>query len=509
MSEEKVDNTTKTPAAEKTPAHIPPKGVHHEFELKSSVRNLKYAVDADWMVLRKDEEPTAEMFFTAYIEKDADRSKRPITFVFNGGPGAASAYLHVGALGPKRVHIEDNGSLPAPPVHLVDNKDSWLEFTDLVFIDPIGTGFSRVIKKKDATSGKGETPPKSDHDPKEYFAVNRDLDSLGEFIQRCMTRYGRWASPVFIAGESYGGFRVAKLARRLQEKFGVGLSGSILISPALEIALLSGSDYDIHMWVDVFPSFVASAWTHKLGRFAQGKHTLEQALEMGERFATGPLAKWLLSGSAVSDSEVEQLCAEHAELSGLDPAYIKLKSGRIAHMDYVRQVLRKERKICGLYDSSVTLTDPFPDRDTHQGPEPTLTAIDRVFNSGVNSLLRDWLKVETDREYKLLSIEVNSSWKIDETRHAFDGPIGATDDLRYGMALNPHMKVFLTHGYFDLITPYFASKRIGNLLKLTDAQKTQLHMEHYAGGHMFYSWKESREKFVSSIRHFVASALKA
>lgn len=482
------------------PEYTAPKGAQRSFKWGGK----DYTVESDWIVLRKNEEPVAEMFFTAYLRKGAAAGSRPITFVFNGGPGAASAYLHVGALGPRRIHFEDDGGVPPPPVQLVDNDDSWLAFTDLVFVDPVGTGFSRTIKKP---ADKDAKDPKSTEENKDFYQITRDLESLGEFMQRCLSRFERWSSPAFIAGESYGGYRVAKLARKLQENYGIGLNGAILISPALEISLLFGSDYDLHHWVDVFPSFVASAWHHKKGIFAKKSMELSAALTLAESFATNELAKFYVGAGFMADKEKESVFKRYAELSGLDLDYVRRKDGRVSHVDYVRNLLKAEREVCGLYDASITAVDPYPDRDAYQGPEPTLFSIDRVFTSGVNSLLREWVGVKSERDYKLLNLEVNSAWQGDNKKDAFEPPNGATDDLRYGMSLNPHMKVFVTHGYFDLITPYFASNRLISLMKLTPEQRARLTVEHHAGGHMFYSWKKSRRDFTKSIAAFVKSAL--
>ncbi len=212
------------------------------------------------MVLRKKEKPSAEVFSVSYVA--ADRDDRPVTFVFNGGPGASSAYLHMGTVGPKRVAFPPDGTIPTLPVQLIDNDASWLGFTDLVFIDPVGTGFSRIIESKDT----GDDKKKDAADPKEYFGVKRDLEAMGEFMSRWLSTHKRWGSPVFIAGESYGGFRVAKLARMLQEGPGIGLNGAILISPALEFATLTATDYDVLPWIDWVPTMAAAAHHHGKSR---------------------------------------------------------------------------------------------------------------------------------------------------------------------------------------------------------------------------------------------------
>jgi carboxypeptidase C (cathepsin A) len=220
-----------------SPPTRPPSQTEQTLSLPD--QSIRYTATAAWQTLFEREKPVAEMFHVAYIAEAEHPSPRPITFVFNGGPGAASAYLHMGALGPRRIHFDSNGTLPKPPVRLVDNAESWLRFTDLVFIDPIGTGFSRSLPPdKDTADKSGEKTSTEDADKlkeTEFWEVERDLKALGEFIQRFLSHQNRWLSPIFIAGESYGGFRVARLARKLQQEFGVGLSGAILISPAIII----------------------------------------------------------------------------------------------------------------------------------------------------------------------------------------------------------------------------------------------------------------------------------
>jgi carboxypeptidase C (cathepsin A) len=241
---------------------------HHTVELNG--QEFRYRATAEWTTLRKIHKPVAEVFHTSYLAEGDDHASRPLTFVFNGGPGAASAFLHMGALGPQRVAFGESGSAPPMPVEVVDNLETWLAFTDLVFIDPIGTGFSRAIKEDTAGATPAAARDQSDG-PNEnpyFWEIDRDLDSLGELICRILSQLHRWTSPLFIAGESYGGFRVAKMARRLQETHGVGLCGALLISPAIEFEGLFGTDYNLTHWVEVFPSLVATAHHHKLRAIA-------------------------------------------------------------------------------------------------------------------------------------------------------------------------------------------------------------------------------------------------
>jgi carboxypeptidase C (cathepsin A) len=491
----------------KKPDHEPPAGAETTGSWGRGRKAIEYTATAKWTVLRKKEKPAAEIFSVSYIAEGDDRS-RPLTFVFNGGPGAASAYLHMGAVGPQRVEFPPDGTLPTVPARLVENESSWLAFSDLVFVDPVGTGFSRVIepeKKGDGKDGAGK-PDDAGPDPKEYFGYKRDLESLCEFMGRWLSDNGRWGSPVFIAGESYGGYRVGRLVRQLQESAGVGLNGAILISPALEITSLVPTDYDTLGWVDRVPTMTAAALHHGRSRAFRKGSSLEKALRAAEEFATGDFTIFLTRGAALPAKERTRILSRLADLIGLPLDVVTRAEGRITIQRFVRELLRDERKVVGLYDTTITATDPFPDRDEFGWPDPTLSGISPAYTSAVNRVLRSEIGVVTDREYALLSYEVFTSWKNDAESHAFAPPPGATDDFRYGMALNPHMHAFITHGQYDLVTPYFTSDRLRNLMKLDPQMADRLTVEHYGGGHMFYAWETSRHAFTAAIAAFVANA---
>jgi carboxypeptidase C (cathepsin A) len=489
--------------------HEPPPGNESEGRWPGPSGPVGYRASARWLVLRRKEKPAAEMFSVSYLATGAG-SERPVTFLFNGGPGASSAFLHLGAVGPRRVSFPADGSLPPMPPRLVDNEASWLAFSDLVFVDPIGTGFSRVVERppgNDKTTEKGDQP--KPEDPKEYFGQKRDLESLCEFVGRWLSHHDRWGSPVFVAGESYGGYRVGRLVRMLQEDAGVGLNGAVLISPALEFAGLFGTDYDMGAWVDRVPTMAAAAFHHRRSRaVADGGGELEAVLADAEEFASGDYARFLARGAAMAPAERDAILTRLAGLTGL-PAEIVLRSeGRVPIDVFARELLRDERKVIGLYDSTITAPDPFPDRPPGAGPDPTLSGITPAYTMGVNRLLRGELGVDTDREYTLLSNEVNVAWKNDADHHAFDAGIpGATDDFRYGLALNPHLRAFITHGRHDLVTPYFASDRLRNLMRLDPGVAERLTVRHFHGGHMFYAWEASRQAFTTAIAEFVAASL--
>ncbi|MFO7858200.1 MAG: hypothetical protein R6V11_04680, partial [Ectothiorhodospiraceae bacterium] len=290
-------STSAKPAASQ---HSPPTGAttDHRY-LTTGGEDFAYQATADWLVLRdKEDKPAAEIFYVAYTRKDIEAGQRPVTFVLNGGPGAAAVYLHLGAMGPYRAVFDTEGRPPAPPAQLETNPDSWLPFTDLVFIDPVGTGWSRSVDDQDKTS---DQQGKTSGDSNEFYEVGRDLDAVCEFVTRWLSRFGRWRSPVYFAGESYGGFRVAKIARRLQETYGVGLNGIFLVSPVFEFKELMPTDYDALGYVDRLPSMAAAAHHHGRNREPQGDKYLADVLREAESFAMNDYTLLLVQGRGLGE----------------------------------------------------------------------------------------------------------------------------------------------------------------------------------------------------------------
>ena len=475
-------------------------GITVEGRLDSAAGSHPYRVTADWLdLIDEDREPTASMFYTAYDLGDEVDPQRPLTFLFNGGPGAASAFLHLGAAGPMRVRFEDDGTVPAGPVRLVSNAESWLPATDLVCIDPVGAGFSRALPAKKGKDEKAPVEPGAESRTKKageaFWEVGKDLESLAAFISRYLSQTGRWLSPIYLAGESYGGYRAARLAKLLQVSHGIGLAGVVLLSPAIEFDGLMGNDYDLTHWVETFPPMAAAAHCH--GRAGSG-FSLEQHLEAAEAFAEGDLLQLLVRGEALEEGERARIIETMASLIGLPAKTIAAKAGRVEREAFCRALLADQQRYLGLHDASVTGVDPFPDRETHGGPDPVLEGQSPLFTMGINAYLRTRLGVKTDLQYDLLSWVANLSWKNSEP-HAFDMQLAAMDDLRYGMALNPSMKVLLCYGYYDLVTPYYEARRLTRLMKLTDEQKTKLETRYFVGGHMFYARQESRAKLAEEI----------
>ena len=485
--------------------HRPPEGASRRFIWTGDGgQATEIEATADWILLRKKERPAAEVFYTWYRPADGGGGEigaetarpRPVSFVFNGGPGASSAFLHVGGLGPRRALFRPDGSLEPPPVRVVNNPESLIAFTDLVFVDPVGTGFSRIVEPQEKKSDDKEKPdPAKTVEEKEFYALNRDLESLGEFVERFLSKYRLWDAPVAVIGESYGGFRTAKLARRLQETHGVGLCTVIAISPALEWSLLSGNDYDVLNAMDCFCTMALAATWHGRSRVYPAGTPVEDQRPGIEAFATRDLAHALLVGTAYDPGEERRVFSRAADFLGLSEDLVHLAHGRVPLSRFARELLKSERRILGYYDATITGVDPFPDRAAHEAPDPTFASIDRVFASGINHVLRAEIGVSSERRYDLLNLGVFENWKSDEKRHAFEGPSGATDDLRYAMSMNPDMNVVIAHGYYDMVTPYFSSERLISQMKLLPPQREKLFIRHFGGGHMFYTWDLSRRAF--------------
>ena len=449
-------------------------------------------VVTDWLVLKKKESVQADLFYTYYRMPGRNR---PLTFLFNGGPGASSIYLHVGAVGPYRIVKGSRGEVLSSPAKLVRNNESWLDFTDLVFVDPVGTGLSRDIETKISKDEKGKASES------QFYAYEKDLETLGRFIEKFLSTEERWASPVYIAGESYGGFRVGRLAHQLQASFGIGLSGSILISPVLEWNFSDTTDYTVLPWIDRVPTMALGAYFHKKAKVATSE---VKVLEFAENFAIRELAPYLIDPSRYSNQEKTALFKKFSSLIGLDEAYVQKRNGRIQMYHFVKDLLQENEKLLGLYDVSLSKSNPFPDREYSYEIDPTWDS-SRVYTTALNQFLRKDMKIRTDRVYRALHFKIFEQWKMDKKMHAFERAEGATDSLRKAMSSNPQMKVMVTHGLYDLVTPYFSSERIVNQMRLDKSLASNIHRKYYQGGHMFYEWDRSREMFFRDMKNFFRS----
>jgi carboxypeptidase C (cathepsin A) len=449
--------------------------------------DLAYTATAGTLRVRLEKSNAeASIFYVSYDKDGEDPTTRPITFVFNGGPGSSAAWLHIVALGPRRLLLGDQGTIPEPPARLVDNAETWLRFTDLVFVDPVGTGFSRAVTKDDASAGGDGRP---------FWSIRADLRSLGEFIRLYLTRNDRWASPKYLAGESYGGFRVAALVDLLPAESGVELNGAVLISPVIEYMLNLGNNYlSIMPWVTFVPSYAATAF--HFGKYRGTGKDLRQVTEEAEAFSRGELLVTLASDKPRKSAEVTRVLARLAEITGLDVARVERHRGRIGAEVFATYLL--EDRVLGIYDGSIDVSDPEPFKTTYPARDPSLDPLVAPVVSSFNAYVRDNLNYRTDVRYDLMNPEVARAW--DWLEAGLGDLPGVGPRLRTALSLNPKLKVLVAHGYFDLATPYFASKYVVERLEFDETISPNLRLSVYPGGHMFFTHADARRQFYRDVK---------
>jgi carboxypeptidase C (cathepsin A) len=412
-------------------------------------------------------EPQADIAYIAYRLDGTDRARRPVTFVFNGGPGASSAWLQLGNNGPWRLPINADAVTPSASPELSPNAETWLDFTDLVFIDPVGTGYSRFV-------ATGEDVRKR------LYSVDGDVSALAVTIRRWLEKNDRLTSPKFVAGESYGGLRGPKIVHNLQKEQGVGIAGLILISPLLDFREFTGSS--LLQYVASLPSFAAVA--------RQEKGTVTRAdLADVEQYAKGEFLADLVRGLA--DKEATNRLADRvASLTGIDPVISRRLTGRFDVAEFRREFDRKNGKVTGRYDASVTGSDPFPDSSFFLFGDPSGDSLIAPLTSAAVDLIHGKLNWRPDGSYQLLNGAVEKAWNFGNGIN----PAQSVFDLRQILALDPKLKVLVGHGLFDLATPYFGTKMLLDQLPAY-ASPERVKLVVYPGGHMFYSRDASRQAF--------------
>ena len=436
-------------------------------------RALRYKATVGHIDVRDDKgKVIGQVVYTAYTVPAAGPA-RPVTFAFNGGPGAASVYLNMGAVGPKRVQFGAQGDAPSDQPIARDNPNSWLDFTDLVFIDPVGTGFSRSLVSPEETK-------------KAFYANDPDIKYLSRVVYDWLVKEGRLRSPKYVMGESYGGYRAPRIAYELQSQIGVGISGLVMVSPYLDPA--SGDDATALSplpWMIDLPSMAAA----NLER--QGKLTPPAMAEV-EDYTRGEFARDLLRGRS-DPQATDRIVARVAALTGLDPALVKRMGGRVDSQTFVREVHRAEGRIGSWYDSNVTAFDPFPWSPQRRSGDPILDALIAPTTSAMVDFVTREVGWKVEARYNALSNAVGEAWDRGKPQ---DTPVS---DLRRAVANDPKMRVVIVHGWDDLSCPYFASRLIVDQMpSFGQAERVQLHV--YPGGHMFYSRSDSGAAFKRDVQ---------
>lgn len=447
-----------------------PQTTEHSITIEG--RPLAYRAQAGSLsLLGGDGGVTAEIFYVAYTRSgDAEpAARRPLTFVFNGGPGAASAYLHIGALGPRIVATSADGRFLPSPQRLIDNPDTWLGMTDLVFVDPVGTGYSREAPGQDTAS---------------FWGVQQDASAMGAFIRLYLSQAGRTTSPVYLAGESYGGFRAALLARTLQEDVGITPSGVVLISPALEFMLVRPDEFDPLQWALDLPSFAAV----KLASEGVGGQQLRERLTEVERYAMGDYLVAIAGGLEEGGRSASERVAQ---ITGLPIDLVRRNFARIPLSLFAREFSRANGKVLSIYDGTIDTADIAPGSSRLEGADPVLDRSVPVLTSAFVAYARDELNFRTNISYRLLNREISGKWDYG-TSASRQGYAGVMSDLQRARSLNPELGVLIVHGYTDLVTPYMASRYLVSQLPTLPGARP-IRLDELEGGHMMYLRPDSRK----------------
>jgi carboxypeptidase C (cathepsin A) len=477
--------------------YSPPESRQYEGTITvRSGKSLSFSAEAGWIVLRDGEIPLAEMFYTYYHAPSESGQRRPLTFAFNGGPGASSAFLHMGALGPYQVPFPPHGGQVIEDRVMKENLDTWLAFTDIVCLDPVETGFSRIIPIAERGVPNDSKTPASEEI--NFLSVGSDLSSFGECIARFLTEKRRWGSSLVLCGESYGGYRAAKLAKGLNDNYGIKVSGIVLVSPALEFGNRVDSSYAVDSYVDRLPTMACTAHFHGL----TDEKNLQRLRKECEQFSVSHFVQYLVQGDSMSESIQKEIVEKIAWFSGLSPSYVEKKGGRVWLTDYMVDLLKKDRKVCGAYDTSMTSVDPFPELSSNDWgirPDFSFSGTQTWFTETIHQLLGEKFGFSLNRQYRLFNGKVFEKWKNDLSRSYQDMSLGSIDDVRYALSLDPSLKVVITHGVHDLVTPYFASERLMQQMRLLPSEKSRISLTTYHGGHMYYTHEESKKRFTLDV----------
>ena len=461
---------------------------HHSITIGKApnARTLTYTVTTGRLPLRSDKgEIEGQVFYMAYtLDGVTDRSRRPLMFSFNGGPGSASVWLHLGALGPRRVRMEDEGWLPAPPYQLVDNDQTWFEFTDLVFIDPVGTGFSRA-----ATPELG----------KKFWSLKGDIASVGEFIRLYLTRGERWTSPLYVVGESYGTTRAAGLSGWLVDH-GIALNGVVLVSTILNFGTTdwtTGNDLPYALMV---PTYTATAWYHKKLAAELQNRPLREVLDESERWVLDEYIPGLARGDRLSPDQRRRQGDQLARFTGLDRGFVERSNQRIELGRFETELLRDRNRAVGRLDTrfqgiSAIQGSEYPDFD------PSMAAIRPPYTAMFNDYVRRELGYQSDLEYYILGGGIGARWNFDSD----NGYIDVGETLRGAFARNPHMRLFIAFGYYDAATPYFAAEYSVEHLRLDPSLKGSVKRGYYPAGHMMYIHQPSLVQLRKDVGDFVGA----
>ena len=449
---------------------------------------LNYTATAGTLILRREDgKARASIFFVAYTLDHADKATRPLTFSFNGGPGSSSVWLHMGALGPRRVNLPADGSAPVPPYQIVDNQDTSLKFTDLVFIDPVSTGFSR------AAPGVN---------PSEFHGYDADLEEVADFIRLYLTRFERWESPKFLAGESYGTTRAAGLSEYLMHQDGIYLNGISLISSVLNFeTILFSPGHDLP-YILFLPTYTAAAWYHKKLPADLQNLKLEAVIEQSKKFAAADYTVALMKGDKLSAAERSELTKKLARFTGLRPEFIAESNFRVSAARYFKELLRDQRRTIGRYDDRLEGID-LDAAGSNTEYDPSYAAVQGAFTAAFNGYVREELKYDTDLPYEVLTGKVQP-WSYAKQQNRY---LNVSEPLRQAMTENPSLRVLSMNGYYDMATPFFATEYVVSHMQLDPTLAGHITFSYCDAGHMMYTRKNCRDELNQAMTNLYSTAL--
>ncbi len=474
---------------QQTSTEVQPDWVTKDHDALLAGQAVKYRTTAGLMPIRNAKgEIEGRIFFTSYRRTDVPvGAKRPVTFVFNGGPGSASVWLHLGLVGPKRPKMgSSEGFMPPPPYELVPNDDSLLPESDIVTIDPVGTGYSRAEK---AEAGKPENGPR-------FWSVDGDISSVGEFIRSYLSTENRWLSPVFVMGESYGGIRGSGLANWLHGH-GVGLNGLILVSPYIGTVVQDGGKGNDVPYAFNLPTFAASAWYHKKLPADMQRKPVGQVYDEAMAFAYDEYLPALSRGDNLPSDRRKSLVAKLHRLTGLSETYLEDSNLRVNDFQWFKELRRRDRYTVGRYDARFVGIDRVWNNDTPDD-DPSYTQVGPVFTSTVNDYLPNDLGYKTTNRYYILG-EGTGRWSYPS------GILDESEALRTALTNNPYTKVMVAMGYYDLACPMGTVDQILDKMELDPRLKGNVVRHRYAAGHMIYLDDACRKQLHTDIAAFVKS----
>ena len=464
----------------------PPVVTHHS--VRAGGRQLAYTVTTGFMPLKNaaSGDVEARIFYMAYTLDNAPAG-RPLMFSFNGGPGSASVWLHLGALGPRRIKMMDDGMLPPPPYEMEDNAATWLAETDLVFIDPVGTGYSRAAKPELATK---------------FFGLNGDIDSVGEFIRLYLGRSERWMSPLFLVGESYGTTRASGLSNWLFDH-GIALNGIVLVSTVMNFQTLRFADNNDLPLVLILPSYATTAWYHRRLSAPMQAKSISQVAKEAEDFAMNDYMPAMMRIDHLTAAERASLLDKFSMFTGLSKDFIERNNFRVDLGEFNKELLRDQRRTTGRLDSRFLGIDRDAASDNPDG-DPSINAIRPPYTAAFNSYVRGELGYKSDLEYYILGGGITGRWNFGENNGYADTSIQMKD----AMAKNPYMKILIAQGYYDMATPFFAAEYTVSAMNLDPALRRNISFEYYEAGHMMYIDVRQLRKLHDDAAAFVTRSLK-